>query len=211
MPSLKHSGPLYGKTQKADGSSHYYKLVLLPFFYFLSYKMNKIQYNNPICLCFSCSTLLRWVFTAYLSIYTCIQFIHLSSPVCLAIIELINNLLHLYSAFLGTQSTLHRRGISSSTTSVQHPPGWCDGSHSAPERPPHTSLLVERRQTLMKPISVWGGLGGHDGQRSMGKFGQDARVTPLHFFKGHPGIFNDHRESRPWFNISSKGRCFFTV
>ncbi len=58
------------------------------------------------------------------------------------------NLLHLYSAFLDTQSALHSKGaISSSTTNVQHPPGWCDGSHSAPERPPHTSLLVERRQS----------------------------------------------------------------
>ncbi len=58
-----------------------------------------------------------------------------------------NNLLHLYSAFLDTQSALHSKGaISSSTTNVQHPPGWCDDSHSAPERTPHTSLLVERRQ-----------------------------------------------------------------
>ncbi len=59
-----------------------------------------------------------------------------------------NNLLHLYSAFVDTQSTLHSKGtISSSTTNVQHPPGWCDGSHSAPERPPHTSLSVERRES----------------------------------------------------------------
>ncbi len=29
----------------------------------------------------------------------------------------------------------------------------------------------------------------------MGEFGQDAGVTPLLFFEGHPGIFNDHRES----------------
>jgi len=28
----------------------------------------------------------------------------------------------------------------------------------------------------------------------MGEFGQDARVTPLLFYEGHPGIFNDHRE-----------------
>ncbi len=34
------------------------------------------------------------------------------------------NLLHLYSAFLDTQSALHSKGaISSSTTNVQHPPG----------------------------------------------------------------------------------------
>ncbi len=42
----------------------------------------------------------------------------------------------------------------------------------------------------------------------MGKFGQDARVTPLLFFERHPGIFNDHRESGPRFNVSSEGRCF---
>ncbi len=29
----------------------------------------------------------------------------------------------------------------------------------------------------MKPISVWGRLGGHDGQRPMGKFGQDAKCV----------------------------------
>ncbi len=63
-----------------------------------------------------------------------------------------NNLLHLYNAFLGTQSALHerRRGggrISWTTTNVQLPPGWCNGSHIAPERPPHPSLLVERRQS----------------------------------------------------------------
>ncbi len=60
----------------------------------------------------------------------------------------------------------------------------------------------------MKPISVWGLLGGHDGQRPMGKFGQDAGVTPLLFSKDMPGIFNDHRVSRPWFNVSSKRWCF---
>ncbi len=60
----------------------------------------------------------------------------------------------------------------------------------------------------MKPISVWGLLGGHDGQRTMGKFVQDAKVAPLLFFERHPGIFNDHRESGPRFNVSSEGRCF---
>ncbi len=28
----------------------------------------------------------------------------------------------------------------------------------------------------------------------MGEFGQDAGVTPLLFFEGHPAIFNDHRD-----------------
>ncbi len=35
---------------------------------------------------------------------------------------------------------------------------------------------------MMKPISVWGRLGGHDGQRPMGEFVKDAGVTPLLFF-----------------------------
>ncbi len=82
-------------------------------------------------------------------------------PACI----FISNSLHLYSAFLGTQSALHRRGgISSSTYSVQHPPEWRDGSHSAPERSPHTSYRW-RRDRVMKSIGVWGWLGGHDGQR----------------------------------------------
>ncbi len=32
--------------------------------------------------------------------------------------------------------------------------------------------------------------------------------TPL-FFEEHTGIFNDHRESGPRFNVSSERRCFF--
>ncbi len=47
--------------------------------------------------------------------------------------------------------------------------------------------------------------------KPMGKFGQDTRVTPLLFFEGHPGIFNDHRESGPRFNISSEGRGYVTT
>ncbi len=38
-----------------------------------------------------------------------------------------------------------------------------------------------------------------------------ARTPGLHpysFSEGHPGIFNDRRESGPRFNVSSEGRCF---
>ncbi len=47
-----------------------------------------------------------------------------------------------YYVLLYTQSALQSwGGLSSTTTSVQHPLGWCDGSHSktAPVRSPHTS------------------------------------------------------------------------
>jgi len=57
-----------------------------------------------------------------------------------------------------------------------------------------TSAYWRRGDRVMKPIVVWGLVGGHEGQRPMGKFGQDAGVTPLLYFEGHPGIFNDHRE-----------------
>ncbi len=63
----------------------------------------------------------------------------------------------------------------------------------------------------MKAIGVWGLLEGHGGQRSLRKFGQDAGVTPLLFFEGHPGIFNDHREPGPRFNISSEGAMSFST
>ncbi len=57
----------------------------------------------------------------------------------------------------------------------------------------HTPAYWCRGDIVMKPIRIWGLLGGHEGQRSMGDFGQDV------------GIFNDHRESGPRFNVSSKG------
>ncbi len=43
-----------------------------------------------------------------------------------------------------------------------------------------------------------------------GQWGSLARTpgyTPT-LFEGHPGIFYDHRESGPRFNVSSEGRCF---
>ncbi len=41
------------------------------------------------------------------------------------------------------------------------------------------------------------------------EFGQDTGVTPLLFYDECHGIFNDHRESGPRFNISSERRCSF--
>ncbi len=74
----------------------------------------------------------------------------------------------------------------------------------------HTPTYWWREDRVMKPIRVWGILGGHDGHDGgqWGKFGQEARVTPLLYFKRHPGIFYDHRESGPRFSVSSEGRCF---
>ncbi len=55
-------------------------------------------------------------------------------------------MMHLYSGLLcivvhPKHFTIIWGGLSSTTTSVQHPLGWCDGSHrtTAPVRSPHTS------------------------------------------------------------------------
>ncbi len=62
-------------------------------------------------------------------------------------VQIIIIICYIYIALFWVLKALYiEGGISSTTTSVQHPPGWCNGSHIAPERPPHTSLLVERRQ-----------------------------------------------------------------
>ncbi len=66
-----------------------------------------------------------------------------------------NNLLHLYNAFRGTQSALHRSGEShlddDATAAILH-----QNAH-------HTPAYWWRGDRAMKPI--WGWLGGHDGQR----------------------------------------------
>ncbi len=119
-----------------------------------------------------------------------------------------NNLLHLHRTFLGTQSTLRRRGESPQpqpVCSIQLDDAMAAILH---QNAHHTPANWWRGDRLMKPISVWGLLGGHDGQMPMGKFGQDDGFTPLLFFEEHPGIFNDHRESGPRFNVSSEGCCF---
>ncbi len=45
-----------------------------------------------------------------------------------------------------------------------------------------------------------------------GQWANLARTPGLHllFFKGHHGIYNDHRESGPQFNVSSEKQCFLT-
>ncbi len=49
-------------------------------------------------------------------------------------------------------------------------------------RTPTTHQLIGGEETVMKPISVWGWLRDHDGQRPVGGFAQDTGVTPLLFF-----------------------------
>ncbi len=87
---------------------------------------------------------------------------------------------------------------------------------NAPVRSPHTSYRWRgERDSYQVDISTqssgWGLLGGHDWQGPVkGIWPGHRDYTPTLYEKCH-GIFNDHRESGPRFNVSSEGRCFFTV
>ncbi len=63
----------------------------------------------------------------------------------------------------------------------------------------------------MKPISVRGLLGGHDGQRPMGKFGQYAGVTPLLFSKNILGFLMTTESQDLGFTSHPKDGAFLTV
>ncbi len=98
----------------------------------------------------------------------------------------------------------HVGGLSSTTTSVQHPLWiWRLPQDNGPVRSPHTSYSGEERESYSQS-SGWGLLRGHDWQ---GPWGNLARTPGLHptLTKCH-GIINDQRESGPRFNVSSERR-----
>ncbi len=109
-------------------------------------------------------------------------------------------MMHLYSAFcvLWYTQTLynHVGGLSSTTTSVQHLIGWCDGCHrtTAPVRSPHTSYRW-RGEREIEPIKWMGIIRRPWLTRASG--GNLARTPGLHptLYEKCRGIFNDHRES----------------
>ncbi len=121
---------------------------------------------------------------------------------CPAVFDNTNNSLHLYSAFLGTQSALHSKGggggggggcllnhhqCAASTWMMRRLP-YCART------PPTHQLQVERRQWW----SRWGNL---------------TRMPRSHLYSFSKDIlsFYDHRESGPRFNVSSERRCLLTV
>ncbi len=103
-------------------------------------------------------------------------------------------------------------GLSSTTTSVQHPLGWCDGCHrtTASVRSPHTSYRW-RGERVIEPIK-WMGIIRRPWltRASGGNLGRTPGLHPTLYEKCH-GIFNDHRESGPRFNVSSERWCLLTV
>ncbi len=122
-----------------------------------------------------------------------------------------DNLLHLHRTFLDTQSALRRRGES------PQPPPVCsihlDDAMAAilNQNSHHTPANWWRGDRLMKPISVRGLLGGHDGQMPMGKFGQDAGFTPLLFFEEHPGILMTTESQDLGLTSHPKDGAFYSI
>ncbi len=98
--------------------------------------------------------------------------------------------------------------LSSTTTSVQHPLGWCDGCHrtTAPVRSPHTSYRW-RGERDIEPIE-WMGIIRRPWVEGIwpGHWG----YTPTLYEKCH-GIFNDHRESGPRLTSHLKDGAFYSI
>ncbi len=121
----------------------------------------------------------------------------------------------LYCVFLYTQSAIQSfAGLSPSTTaSVQHPLGWCDGSQSTtvPVHSRHTSYRW-RGEIVIEPIK-WMGISRRSWlTRASG--GNLARTPGLHPYslREVPWDFlYEHRVSGPRLNVSSERWCFFTV
>ncbi len=123
-------------------------------------------------------------------------------------------MMHLHGALLcivvhSKRFTLVGGGVSSTTTSVQHPFGWCDGCHrtTTPVRSPATG--GEERES--EPIK-WMGIIRRPWltRASGGNLARTPGYTPT-LYEKCPGIFNDHRESGPRFNVSSERQCLLTV
>ncbi len=75
----------------------------------------------------------------------------------------------------------------------------------------HTPATGGEDRESLSQSSGWGLLGGHDWQGPVVEIWPGHRgYTPTLYEKCH-GIFNDHRESGPRFNVWSERRCFLTV
>ncbi len=73
----------------------------------------------------------------------------------------------------------------------------------------HTPATGGEERESLSQSSGWGLLGGHDWQGPVGGIWSGHRgYTPTLYEKCH-GIFNDHRESGPRFNVSSERRLLY--
>ncbi len=123
-----------------------------------------------------------------------------------------NNSIHLYSTFfLSTQCALHCQGES------PHPPPMCsihldDATAAIVHQNAHyTPAYWWRGDRVMKPISVWGWLRGHDNQRPAGEFGQDAGVTPYSFSKDILGFLMTTESQDLGLTSHPKDGAFYSI
>ncbi len=88
------------------------------------------------------------------------------------------------------------------------------GGGVSPQPPPVCSIYLDDATAVTgqrRQSSGLGLLGGHDWQGPVeGIWTGHRGYTPTLYEKCH-GIFNDHRESGPRFNVSSERRCLLTV
>ncbi len=125
-------------------------------------------------------------------------------------------MMHLYSALLCIAVHPKRFTIMWGGVSPQPPPVcsihliWRQPQDNGASALSTHQLQVERRERS-RQSSGWGLLGGHEWQGPVeGIWPGHRGYTPTLYDECH-GIFNDHRESGPRFNVSSERRCFFTV
>ncbi len=101
-----------------------------------------------------------------------------------------------WTDFVGTRSTLHRRGggdllvhhqRAASTWKMRRQP-YCTRTPPPPPPPPTHTSYRWRGERVMQPISVWGWLGGHRVRGQWGEFGQDTGVKPVLFTRSAMGF-----------------------
>ncbi len=102
---------------------------------------------------------------------------------------------------------------------------YIEGGGESPHPPPVCSIHLDdataailRQNAQHTPAYRWRGDSDEVNQcmgmirrpwwsEANGEIWPGCRGYTLLFFEGHPGIFNDYRESGPRFNVSSEGRC----
>ncbi len=117
-----------------------------------------------------------------------------------------NNSIHVNSAFL---SALHYQGVS------PHPPPvssiHLDDATAAIVRQ-NAHLTPDYRWRGDRVIQqIWELLGGHDDQRQMDKFGQDATVTPLLFSKDTLGFLMTSECQDVGLTFHPKDGAFYSI
>ncbi len=124
-------------------------------------------------------------------------------------------MMHLYSAFMCI--AVHPKRFTIMWGVSPQPPPVCsihldDATAATAQRRQcahHTPATGGEERERWSQFSGWVLLGGHDWQRPVeGIWPGHRGYTPTLYKKCH-GIFNDHRESGPRFNVSSERRCSF--